>query len=130
MQLYEPTEFWHMPLYFAGIGDTFVNVWKILHEFWVMNIIWAIYWSISYMIYNRLQLNQNIIINFILYSNKTRRTVDFVLLKIIGYQITCTGSSITSKSFFARAIIWIDSIFTQCICVAGIGNTFVNFWKI
>ena len=45
---------------------------------------------------------------------------------IISYQITCTGSSITSKSFLARAIIRTNKILTCRICVARFGNTFVN----
>ena len=48
----------------------------------------------------------------------------------ISSQVTCTGSSISSKSFLTLASIWTLIILTRGICITGIGNTFVNIWKI
>ena len=64
---------------------------------------------------------------------KTELTIVFyntILVSVISYQVTCTGCSITSKSFLARAIVWTNKIVTCGICVARFGNTFVNVWKI
>ena len=60
---------------------------------------------------------------------KTKLTIVFfkiILVSVLSYHITCTGSPITSKSFLARAIIRTNKIVTCGICVARFGNTFVN----